>query len=285
MAGPDHDDSKAAVTVTLHGTRGSLPVSGSEFAYYGGRTICFCLQTTDATGQPRTLLFDAGTGAHAAAESFTVEGIQTFDLFLSHSHYDHVIGLPMLDPLYDPDCAMRLWSGHLMPETGGEAILRDLMRPISFPITPDAFRARISYHDFLPGQRLQPYAGIEIATARLNHPGGSVGYRIEAAGRVVAIVTDTEHLPGEVDPAVAGLITGADLLLYDAHFTDEEMAAHKGWGHSSWQEALRLGQAYGVARTCLIHHSPCRKDAALQKIARQLPDGAFSGRDGQVIQL
>lgn len=280
----DSPESEGTVIVTLHGTRGSMPACGPAFARYGNHTICF---EVEAAG--RRLLFDAGSGLHSAGRGFMEDEVRNFDLFLSHFHYDHVMGLPMFKQLYLPGHSVRIWSGLLESGIGGEAMLQDLMRRPFFPIGPDCFGAEISWRDFIPGAVLEPAPGIRVLTTLLNHPGGAVGYRIEVAGRVIAIVTDTEHIPGNPpDPAVLALIAGADLMLYDANFTDAEMEKYRGWGHSSWQEALRLAALAGVGRIGLIHHSPWRDDSGLDIVASEAlsqAPGAFVGRDGQRIRL
>src|SRR5690606_17430391 len=138
------------------------------------------------------------------------------NLFFSHAHYDHILGLPYFAPLYDPEFAVTFWSGHLAGRMTTEDMLCGFMRPPWFPVTPKVFRARVAFRDFRPGEALSPWPEVTLRTGSLNHPGGAVGYRIEAAGRAVAIITDTEHEGDRLDPAVLGLIEGVDLFLYDA---------------------------------------------------------------------
>jgi phosphoribosyl 1,2-cyclic phosphodiesterase len=164
---------------------------------------------------------------------------------------------------------------------------RFMQRPF-FPVGPEVFRAKVAMHDFDPGAVLTPCDGVVIRTALLDHPGRAVGYRIEFAGRVVAMVFDTCHQIGELDPVVMDLIRDADLFLYDATFTDAEFPTFAHFGHSTWQQAVRLAQAAGAARVGLIHHATFRTDDELAQIEQeaqvQFP-GAFCGRDTQVITL
>ena len=104
------------------------------------------------------------------------------------------------------------------------------------PITPDIFPAEVSFRDFSAGDELAPAGGISIRTARLRHPGGATGYRVDHGGRSICYVTDTEHEPGEPDENILALVDGADIVIYDAMFTDEELPRHRGWGHSTWEE-------------------------------------------------
>ncbi len=269
--------------IKLWGTRGSLPVAGSKFRKFGGNTICFEVRCGD-----EVLLFDAGSGLLPAGDALKSEGRSQFSLFFSHFHYDHVIGLPFFVPLYDRTASLRVWSGHTAGKMTTHEMFDAFMRPPFFPIGPDQCSANIDFRDFRAGDAIAPYDGITVRTTMLNHPGGAIGYRIEFAGRVVAIVTDTEHAPGKLDPGVLDLISDADLFLYDANFDDTEMERFRGFGHSSWQHAIRLAKAAGARRVGFIHHAIWRTDAELaaigRKAAKQFP-GAFCGRDYQVIDI
>ncbi len=122
----------------------------------------------------------------------------------------------------------------------------------------------------------------------LNHPGNAIGYRLDWAGKSFAIITDTEHEPGNIDKNVLDLIKDVDLFLYDAMFTDEEMGLYRGYGHSSWQEAIRLAKLAGAKNVGFIHHAPSRSDDELDDIEKQAKaqfSGAFATMDGQIIDL
>jgi phosphoribosyl 1,2-cyclic phosphodiesterase len=269
-----------SLRIVLWGTRGSLPVSGARAGRYGGNTICIELRAG-----PHCLFFDAGSGIAAAGDAFVAAGREEAKLFLSHPHYDHLIGLPFFRPLWDDRVTFDILSGHA---AGTEAVICGFMRAPYFPIGVETFCARIGLHDFAPGAVLEPYPGLVLRTGALNHPGGSTGYRVDWAGRSVAIVTDTEHLPGQLDAAVLSLAEGADLMLYDATYDDAVFDRVCGHGHSTWQEGVRVAQAARVRRLGLIHHAEWRMPADLARIgraARAAFPRAFVGRDGQVIDL
>ncbi|MGL6208398.1 MAG: MBL fold metallo-hydrolase [Paracoccaceae bacterium] len=269
--------------VRFWGVRGSLPVSGPEFARYGGSTICFEIRCGDDV-----LLFDAGSGIMPAGRTLKNEGVSHVHLFFSHCHYDHIMGFPFLTPLFDPASAVDIWSGHLAGKMTTEEMLLSFMRPPWFPVEPSVCPARVKTHDFVPGDVLRPYPGVTLRTALLDHPGGAIGYRVEWAGRVVAVVTDTEHTPGVLDPNVLALIDGADLFLYDTSYLEEEMGRYRGFGHSSWQQAVLLARAARAQRVALIHHAPFRTDADLARIGAEAEaafPGAFVARENQVVTL
>ena len=269
--------------VRFWGVRGSLPVSGPQFQRYGGNTACVEIQC----GR-QTLFFDAGSGLRPAGEALKRAANTDLDLFFTHCHYDHIIGLPFFTPLYDPLTRLVLWSGHLAGLMTTREMLGEFMRPPWFPVKLDICRASFECRDFVSGDVLHPRPGIAVRTASLNHPGGCIGYRVEALGRVVAVISDTEHEPGTLDAAVLGLIENADLVIYDCTYTEEEMPYRRGFGHSTWQQGVKLCEAAGAAKLALFHHDPSRTDAELAVIARRAAKrypGAFAAHDGQTLDI
>lgn len=272
-----------AFKVTFWGVRGSLALGGPETAAVGTNTPC-----VEVLCGERVFILDAGSGLARLGDRLQANHVQDIDLFLSHCHYDHIVGLPFFCPLYDPDADIRIWSGHLAGAMSTREIVAAFMRPPFFPVGPDVFPARIDYRDFAAGEVLDMGGGVRVATAPLNHPGHATGYRFDHAGRSVAYVTDTEHRPGAPDEAVLGLIADADLVIYDACFTDDELARFKGYGHSTWQEGVRLCRQAGARRLAIFHHRHCRTDAALEVIeaeARRAFPQSFVAREGMVVDL
>jgi phosphoribosyl 1,2-cyclic phosphodiesterase len=161
------------------------------------------------------------------------------------------------------------------------------MAPL-FPVPPQVFRARMEYREFKAGETLRPAADVALRTATLNHPDGATGYRVEYAGRSVCYLTDTEHVPGAPDRHILELIAGADLVIYDSMYTDAEYQTYVGWGHSTWQEGVRLCRAAGAKRLAVFHHDPEHDDDMLdgvaREVAKELP-GSIVARDGLVVQL
>ncbi|BDA82556.1 MBL fold metallo-hydrolase [Aureimonas sp. SA4125] len=272
-----------AFTIKVWGARGTLPGCGEGQTAFGTETCCVEMQIDG-----HRLIFDAGTGIVALGREMAAEGAGGADLFFSHVHYDHIMGLPFFLPLYKPGCRISVSAGHMLDGRSCADIVTDYMRAPFLPITPKVFSADVDYRSFQPGDGLTPQAGIEIATARLRHPNGAVGYRVSHRGRVAAYVTDTEHEPGETDAAVLGLFEGADIVFYDTTYTDEEMEKYRGYGHSSWQEGVRLAEAAGARQLVLFHHAHYRDDAALARIeaeARAVFPNVVVGRTGLAFRL
>ncbi|MCX7961695.1 MAG: MBL fold metallo-hydrolase [Burkholderiales bacterium] len=279
--------SGAGFSVRFWGVRGSIACAGPQTARYGGNTAALEVRCGE-----RRLLFDAGTGIRYLGNALEAAGRARLeaDLFLSHTHFDHICGLPFFKPFFTPQNRFRLWAGHLGGRMALRQVLAEFMMSPLFPVPPEVFRAEIDYRDFAAGETLELGDGIRLRTAPLNHPDGATGYRVEYGGRALCYVTDTEHVPGAPDRNVLGLIAGADLVIYDCTYTDEEYAEGEvvGWGHSTWQEAVRLCRAAGARRLAIFHHEPDRSDEALDAIGAQAAAefaGALVAREGMTLDL
>jgi phosphoribosyl 1,2-cyclic phosphodiesterase len=269
--------------VRFWGVRGSIACSGPATARYGGNT-----SSIEVRCGGRPILFDAGTGIRYLGNALAAESPLDADLFFTHTHFDHVCGLPFFKPFFQKQNVFRLWAGHLEGGMTLQKVMCDFMIAPLFPVPPDVFRAKMEYRDFSAGETIAPAPGITVRTAPLNHPNGATGYRVEYAGRSICYVTDTEHVPGRPDENVLALISGADLAIYDCMYTDEEYAnGHVGWGHSTWQEAVRLSRAARVKRLVVFHHDPEHDDVMLDGIQReveaQLP-GTIVAREGLALE-
>ncbi|CAO3415609.1 MBL fold metallo-hydrolase [Azospirillum doebereinerae] len=270
--------SAAPFTVRFWGVRGSIASPGPDTVRYGGNTACIELRCGDAH-----IVFDCGTGIRALGETLTRGGPVDIDLLLTHSHLDHICGLPFFAPAFDPASRLRLWAGHLPPDRPFRSVLSDMMTAPLFPVPVEVFRADCIYRDFTAGQTLEPKPGVVVRTAPLNHPDGATGYRVEFGGRSVCVLTDTEHPAQGRDPVILELLRGADVMIYDSTYTDAEYPARVGWGHSTWQECLRLAQEAGVGRAVIFHHDPARTDGELDVIAAEaeaMRPGSLVAREG-----
>ncbi len=272
-----------ALSVTFWGVRGSIPTAGRNYLATGGNTACVEMRC----GQ-HVLLFDAGTGLREAGVALAREGIKTFNIFLSHSHYDHVIGLPFFPPLFDPQARCAIWSGHAAGVSATREIVDGLLKPPFFPAGPTMFRACTSYEDFKAGDMIRPASGIAIATAQLDHPGGVIGYRVEFNGHIVAYLTDTGTGSDNANKAALRLADKADMVIYDCMYTEEEASERKEFGHSTWMEGADLCKRAKARRLAMFHHAPSRCDAevsALEAAARSMFAGAFAAREGMVLDF
>jgi phosphoribosyl 1,2-cyclic phosphodiesterase len=269
--------------VTFWGVRGSIACPGQKYVRYGGNTSCVAMRCGE-----RLLIFDAGTGLRPLGTALSPQERCECDIFLTHTHFDHIAGLPFFQPIFREGNRVRLWSGHLTPETSLHQVLCEFMMAPLFPVPPSIFGAEVDYLDFRAGEELRPEAGIVVRTAPLNHPNRATGYRVEYGGRAACYVTDTEHREGERDSNILDLVAGADIMIYDASYTDEEYPRYRNWGHSTWQEGLRIAEAAGVGRAVLFHHDPTHDDETMDRIAEEAErarPGTLTAREGMTISL
>lgn len=260
--------------VRFWGTRGSISCPGDSYSRYGGNTSCLEVHCGD-----KLLIFDAGTGLRPLGKQLYQNAPLEADIFLTHTHHDHIVGLPFFAPLFDKRNRIRLWAGHLIPELTLHDVLVQFMNAPLFPVPPKIFAANVSFHDFTAGDVLEPKPGVRLITAPLNHPNGATGYRIDYGGRSLCYVTDTEHDEARLDRNILELIEGADLVIYDSTYTDEEYPKYRNWGHSTWQEGVRLCDKAGVAKLVLFHHDPSHDDTFMDGVARD----AEAARPGTVV--
>lgn len=274
----------AKLQVRFWGVRGSIACPGTETLRYGGNTSCVEVRCGD-----ELIIFDAGTGLRPLGVALAAEKKPVHaEIICSHTHLDHICGLPFFAPCYGPANSLHLWAGHLRPQTTLRHVFETML---STPLLPDlmgAFAAKLDFTDFDAGQTISPYPDVIVKSAALNHPGGATGYRLEWNGKAMAYITDTEHRADELDANILGLIDGVDLMIYDATFTEAEYAMHVGWGHSTWQEAVRLADRAGVKTLALYHHDPAHTDEVLDalsiEVTRMRPDTLFA-REGLTLSL
>lgn len=267
--------------VRFWGVRGSVPCPGPEFVRYGGNTSCL-----EVRCGPHLLILDGGTGLRALGVALKAEEPIDADIFFTHSHIDHINGIPFFAALFNPANRLRLWAGHLAPDRSLKEVICTMMVAPIFPVPIDIFTAQATYGDFSAGDTLAPKPGITLRTAPLNHPNGATGYRIEHGGKSICYVTDTEHEPGRLDENILGLIAGADIVIYDSTYTDEEFPRYAGWGHSTWQQGVRLVEAAGARQLVIFHHDPSHDDDFMDRVAaaaERARPGTVVAREGLIL--
>ena len=272
-----------AIDIRIWGARGTFTIPGPDTLEFGGHTCC-----VEVRAGGRVMIFDAGSGIVPLGEALTGEAVTEIDLFFSHAHYDHIMGLPFFQPAFCDKTKLRIWAGHMLDGSTPEAMVAGIFRPPYFPITKDWMRAQIEYRQFSPGEVLNPAADVQLQTGALCHPNGAVGYRLETSGASFAYLTDFEHDGGSGDATIERLARDADLALLDATYTPQEYPHFAGFGHSTWDECGALCAKAGVKQWGLFHHMHLRTDAEQQVIetaARAAYPNAFAVRQGQRIAL
>jgi phosphoribosyl 1,2-cyclic phosphodiesterase len=250
------------VKITFWGVRGSIACPGRDYAKYGGNTSC-----VEVSVDGQTLIFDGGTGIRLLGKSLQKRGVKQAKLFFSHTHWDHICGFPFFAPAYDLSFQLDVYGGHLPQEGGIRAALAGQMIAPNFPVPIDIMRSKLSFHDFQAGQELRFGKNVRVKTMPLNHPNEATGYRVEFGGRSVCYVTDTEHVVGSPNPNILRLIEGADVVIYDSTYSDNEFGGKVGWGHSTWQEGVRLCKLAKAKKLMVFHHDPDHNDGYMDKVA------------------
>jgi phosphoribosyl 1,2-cyclic phosphodiesterase len=271
-------------TIRFWGVRGSLPCPGPATKRYGGNTPC-----VEVRCGGRLLILDAGSGLRELGDALVDKGGHLdADIFLTHCHYDHVIGIPFFAPFYEPQHRFRIWAGNLLPEFQLKGVMQRMMSEPLFPIGIDTFKADIDYRDFKAGETILQGGDLTIRTILLDHPGGAAGYRIDYGGRSLAYITDNEGRQEDRDKHLVAFARNADLVIYDTTYAEDEIDQKKGWGHSTWQDGMRLADAAEAKTFCLFHHAPEHDDAAMDNLlsqARAARPGTIAAIEGQVIRL
>ncbi len=272
------------VKVKFWGVRGSIACPSPNHVVYGGNTSC--VEISDGACN---IILDAGTGIRALGQDYVRRRVGSGVLLLTHTHWDHINGFPFFAPVYVPGWRFRVLAGHLADAGGIRSVLSSQMTDPTFPVPLSALKAEMSYEDFRAGAVLADLCpGLVVRTAPLRHPNDATGYRLELGGKVVCYITDTEHVPGAPDENVLGLIEGADLVIYDSTYTDDEFPDKIGWGHSTWQEGVRLCRQAGARKLALFHHNPDHVDgemAAIERAAQAMWSGVMVSRDDMTVCL
>jgi phosphoribosyl 1,2-cyclic phosphodiesterase len=275
----------------IWGCRGSLPAPGAETVKYGGNTSCVEVLLDDGSA----LVLDAGTGIRALGLDLVGRGTRRIHLFLTHLHLDHLEGLRFFAPLWDARVSIEIWG----PKSPVLHLRDRILRSFSPPLFPLDFRdvpAQVTFHD-LPAEPWRA-DGLTLFSDLVLHPGPTLAFRLESGGTSLAYVPDHEPALAGIEGkpvewiSAGGIARGADLVLHDAQYLEEEYRTRIGWGHSSVADAVAFYRAVGAGRLILFHHEPEHSDSELELLldhARELvgSDGPPPelAREGMEIEL
>ena len=251
--------------VRVWGARGSLSAPGPATVGYGGNTSCVELELGDGT----TLILDAGSGIRELGQRLLERDHGVLHLCLTHLHLDHVEGLGFFAPLWRAGWKLQFWGPPSTTATLRDRVSRYLSPPL-FPVGLSEAPAEAVFED-VPREPWRVGSAV-IEAQMVEHRGPTLGYRIEEEGRVLAYLPDHEpYLTAALDDQpewISGwaLAAGADLLLHDSQYTEDEYAGRLGWGHSSGNHAAAFARAAEVRRLAMFHHDPMRSDEALEDL-------------------
>lgn len=258
---------------TFWGTRGSIPTPGVATVRYGGNTSCVSI----AGRGDQLVILDAGSGIRALGQALAreVAASASLDILLTHTHWDHIQGLPFFQPLYLSGNSVRIY-GSAQAGRPLEEILDRQMDPVVFPVPMKALAADLSISEVGVGRF--EIDGFFVEAYRLRHPGTTLAFKLVPVngGRAIAYVTDNELGPGgsyDVPPGwrdgLVAFLAGVHTLIHDAMYTEAQIEQRAGWGHSTPQQAIDLAAASEVAHLLLFHHEPEHGDEKLDRLVAE----------------
>eukprot|EP00035_Acanthoeca_spectabilis_P003977 m.97336 g.97336 ORF g.97336 m.97336 type:complete len:694 (+) comp12395_c0_seq1:466-2547(+) len=291
-------NSQVAMRVKFWGTRGSIAKAGPTTVRFGGNTSCIEVRTKKSL-----IILDCGTGAHGLGQSLLAQGPLPLKghILITHTHWDHIQGIPFFAPLFVPGCEWDIYAPRGMGHSLQEA-LAGQMQYTYFPVQLDKLAATIRYHELVEGEFM--IDDVKVHTQYLNHPALTLGYRLEVDG--VTAVYACDHEPfgrdfalgkgemSELDRQHVKFLDQADLCIHDAQYTAEDYAQKIGWGHSSVDCTIKLCRAANVRKCALTHHDPMRTDDAVDALVAEaqksvedmeVPMEIFGAAEGLVVDL
>lgn len=258
-----------AMYLKFWGTRGSCPVSGPQYAKFGGNTSCLEVSYGKAH-----LIIDAGTGIRPLGEELLKQK-EPFHLLLSHTHWDHVNGFPFFEPLYSVHSEIRIWSPSENQKSGRQ-IFDHLLSNDFFPVRLDELKAKLHFFSIHEKEPLK-IGPLTVHFHKTDHPSSAYCFKIQTPRQTIGYATDNELCKGyhgELASAPKNLsliqfFSGCDFLIHEAQYSPEEYRQKEGWGHSSVTNAIAFIQQAKISRWMVVHHDPKHTDDDLYRLASE----------------
>ncbi len=277
---------------TFRGVRGSIPSPGPNTVKYGGNTTCIEVRGNNN----ELIILDAGTGIFPLSQLLLAELPLTCHIFISHTHWDHIQGLPFFIPLFIPGNKVKiLGSGDPISQRDVSEVLMRQMEYAYFPIREAELNANIEYTSLRDRQTFNIGTAC-VENILMNHPTMNYGYKISCGDKSLFFTGDHEwpyniYEPNDEDYAeyeeeiqarhneIVDFIRGVDVLIIDTAYTNEEYSAKKGWGHGTFNSSIAVARKAGVKRCYFTHHEPTRSDEALEKVFHE---ALLANEDGKI---
>lgn len=266
----------------LLGTRGTMPVSGQNFVKYGGNTTCLMSPVSDDT----CIVIDGGTGIMSLNKN---KNYKNFHIFLSHLHWDHIVGVPILQAFYNPSCSVDIYLEN-KPSLRSTDILDVLFRPPFFPVPKNKLMAKINMHLITGGDQFR-LGDVSIHAAEGNHPDGVLMYKLVYPDKKILFTSDYEH-GTPADDFLIEFAHGCDYMVYDTTYSPSEYegkdghTAKTGWGHSTYAKGIEFVERAAVKNLVMFHHNPDYDDITLDEmgiIARRSFANTYVAYDGMIL--
>lgn len=257
--------------LSFWGVRGSIPTPGPGTVRYGGNTTCVSVEI-----KGEWIIFDMGTGARVLGKKLIQEGFlgngREANIFFTHSHWDHIQGFPFFLPAFEAGNTLHLY-GEDKEAQGLRRALENQQEYPSFPVTLEQMPAKFEFYHLKEGQQITLYKDIVITNCKLNHPNGSFAYRIDCQNKSIVFATDTET-DENLSPKLIKLADKAQILIHDAQYTPQEYfgvsgKSKIGWGHSTYEDAIKIAREAQVGTLILTHHDPDHNDEELDYILEE----------------
>ncbi|MEE3716799.1 MBL fold metallo-hydrolase [Tumidithrix elongata RA019] len=279
--------SDSQFSIHFWGVRGSIATPGVSTVRYGGNTPCVEMRC-----HGKRLIFDGGTGLRVLGQHLLKEMPIDAHLFFTHSHWDHIQGFPFFTPAFIKGNTFHIY-GKVAPngQTMQDRLEEQMLHP-NFPVPLRIMGAAMHFRDVEVPSKIDLGNGVTVEPGMLNHPGEATGYRVSWGNESAVYATDTEHFADRIDESLVHLARDADVLIIDATYSDEQYwsktSPKVGWGHSTWQEAVKLAEAANVKTLVIFHHDPVHSDDYLDEIGRQVQEkfpSAVMAREGMAISI
>lgn len=248
--------------ITVLGCRGSAPVCEKTHIKYGGETSSFLLRAGNDA-----IIFDSGSGILKSTDLLGED--EECHLLLSHMHMDHIVGLAFWRPLFNSDKRVHIYSEKRCDMTTKQQIANFLKAPY-WPVGVELFNGVKEYHDIKIGESFKA-GDVTISTMRSNHPNDCTVYKAQWNGKTVVYALDFEHSE-KASEELACFAKDCDLLVYDATYTPEEYPEKKGWGHSTWEEGVKIKKQADVKKLLLAHLDIRHNDEMLDELQKKLTE-------------
>ena len=295
------------LSVRFWGVRGSIPCPGPDTVIYGGNTACLEIRADE-----RLLILDIGTGIRPLGDWLLANDLKKYgkikaDIFVTHTHWDHILGFPMFSPVYIPGTELCITGPVSFENESLESIIETQLSYRYWPVRAGELAARIEYNQ-IKETTVDLGEGLTVTSKFLNHPVLCLGYRFDYQGKSITAVYDHEPFHNlfqsnpddkqalkegkiaadEENEKITDFIKGTDILIHDAQYTEAEYSKHVGWGHASFAHAVEAKISAGAKKAVFFHHDPAHTDSQLEQLEKEYAKNAeteiLMAKEGQTLQ-